>query len=177
MVFVSSDQYDRHCFELRPNRSMSWNATVVFYLGVVAFSLTIAVAFLLLGFWPILPFAGVELLGLGSALYLCAKSGEAREVVRVSETSVTIEKGVKHVERSWQFNRGWTRVTLVAPRVAWYPSRLLVGSHGTVVEVGQFLNEQQRRQLAGELRDVIKLSRDPEVIACSGTNYEHGWPA
>lgn len=151
--------------------------TLVLYLGIVIFCLSIAVTFLLLGFWPILPFAGAELLGLGIAYYLCARSGGKRELVHVDDTCVTIEKGYKRAEQSWEFNRYWTRVELTPSRVAWYPSRLSLGSHGTAVEVGQFLNEQERRQLFGELRDVIKLSRDPEVIACSGTNYEHCSPA
>jgi uncharacterized membrane protein len=47
---------------------------------------------------------------------------------------------------------------LLAPKVRWYPSRLVLRSHGKVVEFGGFLNEPERWQLAGQLQRAIRES-------------------
>ena len=155
MVSTSSDRFNRRRFVLQPNRSMSWRTTKAIYVGIVSFSLAIAFGFLWLGYWPILPFAGAELAALGVALYVCGRDNERREVVVIDEHRVAVEKGSDRPQRCWEFQRAWTRVTLSRSGDNWYPNQLLLGSHGKWVEVGRFLNEQERLALAGALREAI----------------------
>jgi len=147
---------------IQPNRSLSWRQVKLVYLGVVAVSMAVAIAFALRGFWPVLPFAGVELLGLGAALYTCALRGHESEVVHVLPSTVTVEKGRRAPRARWEFARPWTRVRLLRPRVRWYPTRLTLGSHGRSVPLGEFLNEEERRHLAGFLQS--KIAAPPGVI-------------
>ena len=44
-------------------------------------------------------------------------------------------------------------------RNSWYPARLVIRSHGREVELGRFLNEEEREQLAMELLTVIAAGR------------------
>jgi len=155
MVSTSSERFNSRRFVLQPNRSMSWRTTKTIYVGIVSFSLVIAFGFLWLGYWPILPFAGAELAALGVALYVCGRENERREVVVIDEHRVSVEKGIDRPQRCWEFQRAWTRVTLSRSGDNWYPSQLLLGSHGKWVEVGRFLNEQERLALAGALREAI----------------------
>ena len=156
MMVFSSSVSNNHCrFEIRPNRSLSWRATKAFYLGIVCVSASIALGFAALGFWLILPFAGAELVALGFAFYLCALQGRQREVVSVDEDMVAVENGSRRLDCTWRFARAWTDVIVSRSRVRWYPSRLLLRSHGTEIEVGGFLNEQERQHLAGDLQRVI----------------------
>jgi uncharacterized membrane protein len=48
----------------KPNCSATWRSNQLVLLPLALPSLTIATAFALLGAWPILPFAGLELLAL-----------------------------------------------------------------------------------------------------------------
>jgi uncharacterized membrane protein len=61
---------------------------------------------------------------------------------------------------SAQFHPYWVRVRLEAGRWRGWPSRLLVGSHGRMVEVGQFLNEAERRILAQRLTQLLRPMQD-----------------
>ena len=147
---------DNECrFEIRPNQSLNWEAAKAVYLLIVCVSLTIGVGFALMGFWPVLPFAGAELLALGWGFYICAMEGDRREVVLVHDDRVEVEKGRRFKEECWRFHRGWTRVMLARPTIAWYPTRLVLRSHGREVELGGFLAEEEKRQLAGALKRVI----------------------
>jgi len=62
-----------------------------------------------------------------------------------------VEKGRRYPENQCTLARVWARVVLERCPKQWYPSRLLIRSHGRAVEVGTFLNEEERRRLAEEL--------------------------
>ncbi len=159
------------CFVLRPNIGLYWRTTLRVYVLVVIVSLTVATSFALAGYWPILPFAGVELLALGAALYVTARRGRYREVVRVGEHRIEIEKGYRGPEETWVFDRTWSEVVLDPPEHQWYPSRLVIRSRGDSVELGAFLTEPERKRLGRELQRCVGPmgigSREPP-----GNEYE-----
>jgi uncharacterized membrane protein len=107
------------------------------------------------GFWPVLPFAGVELFALGVALGLSLKRGQRREVISVYRDRVLIEKGAGTVEEQLEMPRQWARVVLEQPRWRGHPSRLLVGCHGKRWEIGAALTEAERERLARRLVELI----------------------
>jgi uncharacterized membrane protein len=125
------------------------------YLVIAACCLGIGLAFALHGFWPVLPFAGLEIIALGAAFYLCLSRSQIREVVTVNADRVTVEKGHRQPREHWECPRAWARVALEPSPIAWYPSRLAVGFQGRQVEIGRFLNEEQRCALAVELSEAI----------------------
>jgi len=143
-------------FVLRPNRSLSWPQAKLCFAGVATVSLAIATGFALLGLWPILPFAGLELAGLAYCLYACAWRAEQREVVTIGRDSVQVESGRRRPERRWAFARAWAGVQVRRSGVAGYPSRVIVGSHGRGVEIGGFLNEDEKERLALDLNDSLR---------------------
>ncbi|MDZ7751690.1 MAG: DUF2244 domain-containing protein [Gammaproteobacteria bacterium] len=136
---------------VRPNQSLTWAQMKGVFMAVAAVSITVGLGFTAMGYWPVLPFAGLELLTLGYCFYGCARRSEIREVITVDAGTVTVERGRKAPERRWQFQRHWTSVKLMSPAAAWHPSRLELREKGTRVEVGGFLTESERRQLADEL--------------------------
>jgi uncharacterized membrane protein len=142
-------------FVLRPNRSLSWAQAKLCFAGIAAVSLMVAIGFALLGLWPILPFAGLELAALAYCLYVCAWRAEQREVVTIGTERVQVESGWRMPERCWTFPRAWARVQVRQARVSGYPSRVLVGSHGRGVEIGGFLNEDEKQRLALDLNDSL----------------------
>ena len=142
-------------FIVMPNRAMPWHQIVWIYSIFASFTLGIATAFFFRGFVLILPFAGLELLALGVVLYISAWRGGIREVITVTENKVKVETGRNTPEKSCEFDRSWSQVVLQRSWNNWYPSRLLIRSHGRQVEIGRFLNEEERTGLAMELRKII----------------------
>jgi uncharacterized membrane protein len=141
-------------FILRPNNSLSWhNLKSVFYAvaGVLAI---ISGAFSLMGLWLVFPFAGLELIALGSAFYLCARRAQCWEMITIDQSGVEIFRSCKKEGGTWKFHRYWTRVRIQTPQHGWYMSHLMIGSHGREVEVGVFLTEEERLHLAKELQKV-----------------------
>lgn len=152
-VETTPDQ--RRTFVIAPNQSMSWKELLLVYCGIAGVSLAIAVYFWVQGLTLVLPFSGLELLALGAALYITAWRGGAREVITITDDSVSVEAGRAGPEQRHDFQRYWTRVVLQRPWAAWHPSKLLLCSRGRELEVGRFLNEEERRGLARILRAAI----------------------
>ena len=110
----------------------------------------------LYGYWPVLPFAGLEVIVLGAAFYITLYRSGAREVVHVGADTVSVEKGRDKPQQCWECPRAWAQVRLEPSPIRWYPSRLAIRFQGRQVEIGKFLNEAERRALAKELTHAIR---------------------
>jgi uncharacterized membrane protein len=124
---------------------------VRFYLGMVVISFTIAIAFAIQGAWLILPFAGLEMLLLGVALYLAAHKGASWQQVVIRGDAIEISQRVAGRGQRHTLQRAWARVELKPAPIKGHPSRLTIGSHGRSVEIGACLNETEKKQLARDL--------------------------
>ncbi len=146
---------DERLFDLRPNAGVYWRQTLVIFLMLSVVCLGVATAFAFAGFWPILPFAGLEVVALGAALYVSARRGDYREVIRVGPERIRIEKGRRTPEQTWDFSRAWSTVELQRSPLRLHPARLLIRSGGDQVECGAFLTDEERESLASELIECI----------------------
>ena len=155
MVSSTVDSKRHWQFVIRPNRSLSQRQLQLVFVGIATFCLGIASVFAVLGMWPVLPFAGAEVIAVGIGFYLSALGGRELEVVSVDPHRVAVEKGRRHVRQRWELQRAWAQIRLLPPRIRWYPTRLVIRSHGKEVELGGFLNEQEREHLAAELQQAI----------------------
>lgn len=149
----NADQTRR--FVIRPNGAMNAKASIAFFTSLAFLSFAIAGVFFVLGMWPILPFAGLEMAFLASVLYLCHRRGKRREVVTISGDTVVISRGSTRPERVCFFRRAWAQVCIESSPFRGHPQRLLIGSHGRRVEVGSYLSEPEKTALADRLREAI----------------------
>ena len=168
MVILSADSVaDRnaaHRIELAPNCALSPRGARLFVGSLAAVTFGVAGFFALQGYWPILPFAGIEIGLLAWAVRASMRDGSEREVIVVSEDEVVIERRAPSGSRRTVFPRHWARVTLRDPRPAPHPSRLTIESHGRACEVGRFLTEDERRRLAARLERLVgKTSESPAL--------------
>ncbi len=158
-VSVVATEFDSdssiHRFLLRPNCSLPWSGVVRFYLGMVAVSFSIAGAFALNGAWLVLPFAGLEMLVLGAALYSVARRCACWQLITIDADTINIYVSVTAEVPLATFKRAWARLELQSDERRWYPPRLTIRSHGQVVEIGHCLNEVERRSLAGKLSKIL----------------------
>ncbi|MCO6413162.1 MAG: DUF2244 domain-containing protein [Thiogranum sp.] len=157
MVATQFDSLDAsRRFMIRPNCSMPWRAVKRFYFGMVLVSVGIASIFAFHGAWMILPFAGLEMLALGSALYVVALRGCRWQTISIRSNSVDIAEGRSGNGRQQTFRRAWAQVDMQPAPVEGHPARLVIRSHGQAVEIGSYLNETEKLRLAQELREALR---------------------
>lgn len=150
----------------RPNRSASWRVNQLVLLALSVPSLGIAAGFAVIGAWPILPLAGLELTALGSALYLVNWKLEYRHVITISEREVRIDKGYYLPRQSWLFARQGTDIGVLRETHPWEGPGICLQHRGEAVCVGDFLNREDCLRLLELLKGELRVRSDcGEVVA------------
>ncbi|MCB1942055.1 DUF2244 domain-containing protein [Accumulibacter sp.] len=135
----------------RPNSALSVAASNWVFAATAAFSGAIALTFSYFGAWPVLPFTGLDLALLWYALRHVQATANDFERITLEAERLTIEtrRGARF-ERH-EFHPYWAR--LHRPKSPAHAGhRLLIGSHGKLVEVGRLLTAEQRMTLGNELQ-------------------------
>ncbi len=157
MVSQLQDENPPHRrFVICPNRSLSWNEAKVVVAVIAGFTLMVGISLAAMGYLLVLPFSGLEALAVAAAFYYVQRQGEVREVVTIDADTVVIERGRQEPETRVEFQRPWASVKLELSPLRWHPSRLTIRSHGRYIEVGHFLTDGERRDLARQLVHAIE---------------------
>ena len=149
---------------LAPHCSLSTRGALYFYASACATSFGVAGLMALRGWWPVLPFAGLEMLLLGAVLWHSQHRRHCIEVITVTDERIEIDSPVTR-KQSVVFPRHWAQVKLRRAASPLHPSRLLIMSHGRSFEVGSFLTEDDRRDLAGRLRRAVGQVNESPPLA------------
>lgn len=144
-----------------PNASLSVAQAWVFMGLSTVLGMMIGLVMLWRGLWPILPFAGMELLALGAGLYVSVRRNAYREVIRFADETVQIEFGTlgRGVQATASLPRYWTRAVLEAGESAHAPTRLALVYAGQRISVGRCLTDEEREHLHRRLRDLLSSAR------------------
>lgn len=136
---------------LRPNRSMDprifwWAVT-----GIAGVFLLMALRFVYLGAWPVLPFLVIDVALMAWAMRASYRSGAAAEYVRLDDERLTVRKvTAQGLERRYGLEPSFARVEL--ERLPDDSNRLWVSRRGRRVLVGQFLSPGERVAVADVMR-------------------------
>ena len=141
-------------FDLAPHCSLSVHGALLFFASVCFTTFGVAAVATWMGYWPVLPFAGAEMALLGWALKTNMARRFEREHIEVTEREVIIEFA-KGTPRRVVFPRHWAQVKIRRPKSPLHRGQLVIESQGRGYEVGKFLTEDERRQLAAELRRLV----------------------
>ena len=155
-------------FDLAPNCSLSPRGAWTFFGMVCASTLGIAGVATVLGYWPVLPFAGAEMLLLGWALHANMQRRFEHEHIEISEREVAIEYSRGNPPRV-VFPRHWAQVKIRRPKSPLHRGHLVIESHGRAYEVGKFLTEEERHHLAAELRLLIGGMNQSPALPAGGS--------
>jgi len=151
-------------FQIAPNCSLRPRSAVLFFSSICLVSFSIAGALAILGMWPILPFASLEMLVLGWALHTSLRRRHHSQTILLTDNLVRIETRSGNHSEQIEFTRHWAQVKLRRAHIRWHPSRLTIESHGRSYEVAGFLTEEERRALAGQLmRSVGRINESPPL--------------
>jgi uncharacterized membrane protein len=135
----------------RRNNSLSSTGRLTVFAFIFVVSIGIALAFALLGAWLILPFAGLEMLVLYLAFrYVDLHAGDY-ERIAIAGDRVELDFFVAGRHLHHELNRCWAQVV-----VSGDGTRLALRSHGRDLEVGRYLNDEQRLRIARELRQQLR---------------------
>lgn len=136
---------------LRRNCSISPRQLGLAYVALCLMSLAVAALFTLRGAWYVLGFAVVELAAVGGAFLLYARHASDREHIVLTEDSLLIELVVVEQVTQFRLHPRFTRVRPPQSRTA----LVRLEANGTTVEVGRFLGEWKRFELAQDLKRAL----------------------
>ncbi len=142
-------------FDSRPHCSLTRAQERLFFRGLAGLCLVVALGFTVLGYWLVLPFAGFEIGLLAWALQALRKREADYETLSIVGDDVVIEWRSGRQGGRRAMNRLWVRVTCdcVTPG---RNCRVSVGSQGLETEVGHYLSDEARLQLAATLRSRLQ---------------------
>lgn len=139
---------------LVPHRSLTPRGFFILMAMVSAVCFSSGMVFLVMGAWPVMGFFGLDVLIIYVAFKLNYRSGRMFETLDLDRNNLNITRIHPSGKReSFDFNPYWTRVKLdegVDGRTS-----LSVYLHDQAVTFGAFLNDDERREFAGVLRDAL----------------------
>ncbi len=152
LASVERSEWDGdHEFVIRPNCSLSWKGAKRYLALQTAVVLLAAAPMIWMGGWPVIPFAGAELLALTAAFYWVLLRAHRIEVVTIQGDRVWIRRGRRGPEEEVAYPRGWAQVVLHRAASGLDRSRLFLQAYGRPTEIGTALTSTEKEGFAEEL--------------------------
>jgi uncharacterized membrane protein len=147
---TDSDRFERPVFSavIRPHRSLSPQGFRIVMVLVCLASLIASIPFVVMGFWPVAGFFGLDFLGLYIAFRVSYRQGEAFELLELTPIRLLLRKVTPRGEvREWRFNPLWTRLDRQVDD-EFGLQELTLTSRGEHVVVAHDLSPPERETLA-----------------------------
>lgn len=144
---------------LRPNRSLG-SAELLLVFAVIAAASSLVAGF---SFWQGNVFAPLFAILELSVLALCLRlvwlrAGRCEEVI-IGPDAVRLRLSDRRGAVEFRFHPSWVRLQEQAPTRRGHPRKLYLGSHGKRVELGTFLSDEERGELARRLAGLLAQAR------------------
>jgi uncharacterized membrane protein len=140
---------------LKPNNSATWRFNMAVWSSLAFIAACISTIFLFMGLWMIFPFSGLEVMALYAGLHYVAYRNCKTEVITFRGDKVIVEQGRNSSERIWEYQRSWAKIFVRKPTIRGYPVRIFIRSHGKELELGAFLNKQDKERLISNLKKLV----------------------
>jgi uncharacterized membrane protein len=122
------------------------------FIVMALVSLGIGAAFWWLGAPAVLPLAGLELLALGAAFWICSRHAGDAETITLADRELSVEHRFGRGLESAAFRAEWVRVEPVHGE----GSLVEITGQGHRMRVGRYLRPDLRTALARELRQALR---------------------
>ena len=132
--------------------SFSQARMVVVYAVLSVVALGIGVGFWFAGAPMVLPLAGIELMLLGAAFWLCSRHSSDAETITLAERALRVEHRFGRALERAEFRAEWVRVEPEHGE----GSLIELSGQGRRVRVGRYLRPELRMALARELRLALR---------------------
>ena len=147
-MIIKKTNKDYLSLTLRPNKSSSINENFIFFGFLSILCLTFAIGFFILGATMILPFAGLEIIVLISVLKVNRDWLNQSEKIRLDKLYVKLKKGNKQIT----LDRFLSKFSVVDHKTK---KRLFITSGDQKIEIGSFLNEEDKERLISLLKKKV----------------------
>lgn len=153
-MLISNTQSDLHPISyqvtFKPNCALTSDQKKKVVLLLTFIPCCIAVGFVIVGLWLVLPFIGLEIVALGYAFYYINSRESDYESISIIGDTLVVERSNKQGVNQYEFNPYW--VKLLRRELPNGELRLSLLSHGKEIEVGHYLTRAQREALAYQLQ-------------------------
>jgi uncharacterized membrane protein len=146
-------------FVLHPHRSLSPYGFLVLMVTISVFSFTLGMMFLMMGAWPVMGFFGLDVALIYYAFKCNYRSGRIYETIALSPEILKLTRVHPSGRREeYDFNPYWARVRCTTDRPDGRTS-LRLAAQGKEILFGQFLTDDERREVADALTGALVTAR------------------
>jgi uncharacterized membrane protein len=139
---------------LKRNCSLSPRQAALAYGSLCGGAVIVSLVFALHGIWLVFAFAALETAGVALALLQYARHATDHEHIALSDGSLLVERVQAGTVQQIRLDACWTKIAVpTRPR-----SLIQLESRGVKVEIGCFVSEEMRQQVAQELRRELRSS-------------------
>jgi len=143
---------------LYSHRSLGPRGFLILMLAIGSISFVTGLVFLMMGAWPIMGFFGLDVLLVYIAFRLNYRAGRAFELIELTRETLKLTQVAPTGDRqTFEFNPYWVRVQFSERPDG--RTRLSLTSHGSELEFGRLLNDEERRDFAATLRGALAATR------------------
>jgi uncharacterized membrane protein len=149
---------------IKRNCSASPRQLAIVFGSMLAVSVLFGAVFAAFGFWLVLPFVGAEVVAVAAAFVCYAKHAADAERIALTDRVLRVERTEAQRSERWEFDPAWVRVEVEEQgKVLGRRVRVHLAAHGERVEVGRYLLDSRRSELAGELRRALSAARSTSL--------------
>jgi len=146
-------------FVLHPHRSLAPSGFLIMMVLIGSVSFVFGLVFVMLGAWPVTGFFGLDVALIYYAFKLNYRSGELYETITLSQELLKLTRVHPSGRREeFDFNPYWARVRCSVDRPDGRTS-LRLAAQGREVLFGQFLTDDERRDIADALTGALVNAR------------------
>lgn len=168
---IETAQFNDHSANLvghivvRPNQSFTWRASKYFLLLLLILSSGIGLSFLARGYWMILPFSIIEVTVVAVCFYVILRRNRRQQVIEIFEDKIEVAEGANQPERRVSWQRFFTKVVVTAPSHPWHGPAIKLRHRNEEIELGGFLNLEDKQALVKSLDSLIHLANQRQVMS------------
>jgi uncharacterized membrane protein len=146
-------------FVLHPHRSLSPYGFLILMTTISVVSFILGMTFLMMGAWPVMGFFGLDVALIYGAFKWNYRSGRIYETIALSPGILKLTRVHPSGRREeYDFNPYWTRVRCTTDRPDGRTS-LRIAAQGKEILFGQFLTDDERREVADALTGALVTAR------------------
>ncbi len=162
-MVVSESNEQATVITLWPNRSATWTETKLVLVLICGTTLAVGIFWAVAGAWAVLPFSGLEAALVAWLLYKVSYATYQRQRITIGADEVLIQCGVHFPRHSWRLPREQTYLAVKQTQHHLDPPVISIYDRRHDVEVGSFLNPEDKDKALKALRNAgLQVRRQVE---------------
>lgn len=142
--------------QARGNFSLGAGGLLNLLIALAAVTLLLAGLLAWQGYWPVLLIAVLQVILVTWVLIRAWQRTWLLETIEIGPQRILVMQQRHKRKNRHEFETAWAVVEIKQPVVAWYGPRICLRSKSMKLELGSFLTEEEKHQLAEQLQSAIR---------------------